>query len=94
MKTLFASAIVMMFFINISEAQYKNPNVTIAPYGTTRVQNNINGQTFYDNRGYNGRSMYTGGGSQSLFNRQGQFIGRGQPYGNSYRFTPAIPNKR
>lgn len=105
MKKLVLSIAILLSFVSVSNAQIRNrytgngmdshamnPGVTFAPQGTSRMYNSAGGQTFYSNQGYNGRSVNTGGGSQSVFGKDGKYIGRGQPTPNGgYKFTPTTP---
>jgi hypothetical protein len=72
------------------DVHYYGPSVV--PYGTTRIQSNFNGSTFYGPNGLNGRS-YNSGNGQMIYGRvngHSQYMGRTYSTGNGgFKFQPA-----
>ena len=91
--------VLMIMYSGVAMAQYGqrgNIGPVVVPFGTTRIQQNYGGNTFYGPNGLNGRSYNTGNG-QMIYNRvNGQTKYQGRTFYNNIggmRYQPPATRK-
>lgn len=63
----------LVIFFALCSSAFAGSNYAFAPYGTTRVDSNRYGYTYYGGGRYLGRSNYNLGGGQNYYDNRGMY---------------------